>query len=189
MYELNNAVIYGRRVERAAAENGTLGGILQYMESGNIETTGGAISSTIINNMLEDIFQDGASSNNYILLCAENQARKISAFNTAGTNPVVQMPYTEGQKTGYYISEFIGDLPVMTGFRAKIVVDPNFEKDKVSIIDLNRIELAWLINSALRDLDATAPGFDGFKRRILGEVTLRVKNGQKAHAIATGLTV
>ncbi len=188
MREMNNAVIYGRKVARASAENGSMGGILQFMESGNIDTTGGAISTTIINNILEAIFNDGAFSNNYALLCAENQARKISALNTSGSNPVIQKERTD-RTLGGYISTFIGDLPVQEGFLAKIVVDPNFPKDQIAVVDMNRIEISWLAESELKDFDATPPGFDGFKRRILGEATVRIKNGTKAHGLATGLNV
>ena len=188
MRELNNAAIYGRRVERTSSVNGTMGGLLQYMESGNIETTGGGITSAIINNMLESIFNDGGFSNNYALLCAENQARKISALNTSGSNPMVQKVESD-RNLGGYISTFTGDLPVMDGFQAKIVVDPNFPKDQVAIVDMNRIELAWLTDSELRDFDATPNGYDGFKRRVLGEATIRIKNGKEAHALAKGLTV
>ncbi len=186
--ELNNMAIYGRRVDRTSSVPGTMGGILQYLEGGNIETTGGAISETIINNMLEAIFNDGSFSNNYVILCAENQARKISALNTAGSNPVVQKVQTD-RSLGGYISSFIGDLPVQNGFQANIVVDPNFLKDQIALIDMNRIEMSWLKKSRLTDKDATLPGGDYFKRRIIGEVTMRFKNGTKSHALATGLTV
>lgn len=188
MYEMNSAVIYGRKVQRTASENGTLGGVLQFLEGGNIDTTGGAVSPTILNNMLQSIFRDGAFSNNYVILCADNQARKISAFNTAGNNPMIQKPYSPmGDTFGGYVSQFIGDLPAQTGFQAKIVVDPNFARDQVAIIDMNRIELRAM--QALKDMDATTPGMDGVARRMLGEYTLVVKNGQQAHALATGLTV
>lgn len=186
--ELNSSAIYGRKVIRASGVQGTLGGILSFMDSGNIETTGGAINITILNNMLEAIFNDGASSNNYIILCAENQARKISALNTTGSNPVVSKDRTD-RTLGGFVSTFVGDLPAQNGFTAPIVVDRNFAKDQIAIIDMNRIELAWLTNRRLKDIDATLPGFDGVKRRILGEVTIRIKNGTKAHAKATGLNV
>lgn len=186
--ELNSNLIYGRRVLRTSSVQGSSGGILQFLAGGNIETTGGAISSTIINNMLEAIFNDGAFSNNYVILCAENQARKITALNTTGTNPVVQKTQDD-QSLGGYISKFIGDLPVMTGFMAKIVVDPNFIKDQIAILDMNEIEIAWLTGRSIQDRDATLPGGDYFKRRILGEATFRIKNGTKAHALATGLNV
>jgi len=194
MYRMNSSAIYGRRVQRTVSENGTMGGILQYLTQagGNIETTGGALSSTILNNMLQLIFSDGGFSNNYAILCADNQARKISAFNTAGTNPIVQKPYVQNGNQGSfggYISTFIGDLPVQSGFTANVVVDPNFPRDQVAIIDMNRLELAPIQGSSLFDMDATEPGFDGFRRRILGEYTMRVKNAKEAHAIATGLSL
>lgn len=188
MRELNSAAIFGRRVVRSSSAQGSAGGVLQYIEGGNIETTGGAISTAIINNMLEAIFNDGGFSNNYVILCAQNQARKISALNTAGSNPVVQK-MNEDRTLGGYISSFVGDLPVMSGFQAKIVVDPNMLKDQIAVVDMNNIEMAWLNDRSLADWDATPQGADYFARRLLGEATFRIKNGTKAHALATGLTV
>lgn len=194
MYRMNSAAIFGRRVQRTGSVKGTMGGILQFINQagGNVETTGGNLSATILNNMLQAIFSDGGFSNNYAILCADNQARRISALNTAGTNPVVQKQYNEGGNQGTlggYISTFVGDLPVQSGFTANIVVDPNFPKDQVAIIDMNRVELTALEGRALFDKDASEPGLDGFKRRILGEYTLRVKNAKQAHAVAVGLNV
>jgi hypothetical protein len=186
--EMNAALIYGRRVERTSSVAGTSGGILQYLEGGNIETTGGAITPTIINNMLEAIFADGGFSNNYAIVCAENQARKISAFNTAGANPVIQKSESD-RNFGGYVSTFTGDLPVMSGFRAAIVVEPNFLADQVAIVDMNSVELNWLQNRSIKDVDATPNGADFVRRRVLGESTFSIKNGTKQHALATGLTV
>jgi hypothetical protein len=188
MREMNAALLHGVRVARSSSAQGTAGGLLSYMASGNIETTGGVISSTILNNMLEAIFDDGGFSNNYAIVCAENQARKISALNTSGSNPMVTKVESD-RNLGGYISQFTGDLPVMNGFNAKIVVDPNMLKDQVAIVDLNKVEIAWLASSRLNDVDSTPPGADYFSRRILGEATFRIKNGTKAHAKATGLTV
>jgi hypothetical protein len=146
------------------------------------------MTTTIINNLLEAIFNDGGFSNNYAIICAENQARKISALNTSGSNPVVQK-VEDDRNLGGYISTFTGDLPVMDGFRAKIVVEPNMLKDQIALVDLNRIEMNWLTGRNLKDMDATLPGGDYFKRRILGEATFTIKNGTTCHGLATGLTV
>jgi len=186
-YEMNTSAIHGTKLARSAATEGTSGGILSFMVGGNIETTGGAISAVILNNMLEAIFLDGATSNNYALLCPENQARAISGFNSAGDNPIISVPQSPEQFTGHYISRFVGDLPVAKGFTAPIIVDPNMPKDQVAIVDMNRVEWAWL--RSLEDEDATPKGADFFARRILGEVTLRIKNGTQAHAKAVGLDV
>ena len=186
--EMNAAAIYGRRVARSSSAQGTAGGLLQFIEGGNIETTGGAISPTIINNMLESIFSDGGFSNNYAIVCAENQARKISAFNTSGSNPVIQKSESD-RNFGGYVSTFTGDLPVMSGFQASIVVEPNFLADQIAIVDLNSVEMNWLQNRSIKDFDATPNGADFVRRRILGEATFTIKNGTKQHALATGLTV
>lgn len=188
MWEMNAALIYGRRVARSSSAEGTAGGVLQFVESGNIDTTGGAISPTIINNILESMFNDGARSNALVILCAENQARKISAFNTSGSNPVV-MKDQSNRDFGGYIQSFTGDLPVQDGLMAKIVVEPNFLKDQIAVLDMNNIEINWLNSRQLNDKDATPQGADYVARRILGEATFTIKNGTKSHGLATGLTV
>lgn len=185
-YELNNAVIYGERVARSSSEAGTMGGTIAFLRGGNIDTTGGAISATIINNMFKSIFDDGGTASNFVLLCNTNQAQRISAFNTAGTNPIVNIPFGTTE-TGGYISQFIGNLPSVNGFNAKIVVEPSFPRDKVALLDLNLFELAYL--QPFTTQDATQMGADYVAQRILGELTLRIKNGTKAHAMATGLTI
>jgi hypothetical protein len=186
--EMNSGLIYGRRVERTSTVAGTAGGILQFMEGGNIDTTGGAISATIINNILEAIFNDGGFSNNYAIVCNQNQARKISAFNTSGSNPVVQKAESD-RNFGGYVSMFTGDLPVMDGFRAAIVVEPNFPADQLAVVDMNSVELNWLQNRSITDEDASPAGADYVRRRILGEATYTIKNGTKQHGLATGLTI
>lgn len=183
-YRVNSAIMHGRRVQRTQSENGSMGGFLQFMEGGQIDTTGGAISKAILNNMLEAVFNQGGYSNNYAIVCNTNQARRISAFNTSGNNPVV----TQADKTtGGYVQQFIGDLPVMGGFTANVVVDPTFAKDQIALLDLNKIELAFLRDPTFKD--ATLPGGDYLRTRFIQEVTLRVKDGTRAHALAKGLTV
>jgi hypothetical protein len=165
-----------------------MGGLLYYLAGGNVTNVAGALTELAINNALEAIFSDGGYSDRYVMLCAENQARKISAFNTAGSNPMV-IKQPSDRTFGGYISSFVGDLPVQSGFMANIVVDPNFPKDQLAIVDMNRVKLHALQGSALNDYDATLPTYDGFSRRIIGEYTMSVENGQKAHALLTGLSI
>jgi hypothetical protein len=193
LYRLNNAVIYGRKVQRSSSENGTMGGILQFLANGNVDTTGGALSSTIINNLFEAALSDGGFSSNYAILCNFNQARRISAFNTSGTNPAVRVDNRDF-RAGQAISEFMGDIPVINGVlgsssKAFIVPDQNFPKDQIALIDLDRITLRYLDGREMTSEPANKAGDDFYATRILGELTLEVKNGQKAHAIATGLTL
>lgn len=186
MMEINNQIIFGERVIRSASAEGSFGGTIAFTRSGNIETTGSALSKTIINNMIEYCWADGALASNFLLVAAPNQARRISAFNTAGSNPLV-MTTPDSRVTGGFIAQFVGDLPVKSGFTAEVLVEPNFPKDKVLLLDLNSVELAYL--KEFGTTAATPAGADYIQEVILGELTLRVKNGTKAHAIATGLTI
>lgn len=182
----NTEAIYGRRVERDASNNGSAGGFLQFMESGNVTNVSGAITSTVVNNAFESIFDDGAFSSNYALVCKENQARKISAFNTTGSNPVMQFQRGD-TSTGQYVTTFVSDLGAANGFNARVFVDPNMPSDQVAIIDLNRVSVNYL--RTLTDEDATPAGADYFMRRMLMEYTFEIRDGKTAHALLTGLTV
>lgn len=184
MRNMNNAAIYGRRVIRSGSQKGTMGGILQYLTGGNVTNVGGALSASVINALMEDIFEDGGYSSNYVILCAQNQARRISGFLT----PTTQQPTIQGAFGGA-ITQFRGDLPVQKGFNASIVVDPMFPKDQLAILDMDMIELKNLENRPLIDEDATLPGGDYYRRRILGEYTLQMKNADKVNGLLTGLTI
>lgn len=188
MREMNAAAFYGVRVQRSSSAAGTMGGINQFITGGNVIATGGNLSADHINDALEEIFKDGGYSNNYAIVCSENQARRISALNTSGSNPIV-MKQPDDRTFGGYISSFVGDLPVQSGFMAKIIVDPNCPKTSVYVLDMNQLEIAPLQNSALKDMDATPNGADYFARRIIGEYTLKIKNAQKAHALISGLNI
>ena len=185
MYDMNSSLIHNYRAQRTASVKGTFGGVLRFVEGGNVESTGGAISSTIVNNAFEKIFNAGGVSSNYALLMNTNQSRKVSAFNTAGTNPLVTIP--QSGSTGNAIYTFVSDLAVSNGFSAKVVVDPTMPKDQILILDMNAIEIAYL--QTMKDMDATLPGGDYFQRRILCEMTLRMKNATQKNALITGLNV
>ena len=88
---------------------------------------------------------------------------------------------------GGYISRFVGDLPVQSSFVAEVIVDPEFPKDQIKIVDLNSIEWAWL--REMTDKDATPQGADFVARRVIGEATLRIRNGKKSIGTALGLDV
>lgn len=183
--DMNNQIIYGRRVERTESSKGSFGGIQQYLEGGVEETTGGNISMDIVNNIFEEIFINGGMSNKYVILAAPNQARRISAFMTAA-----DIPYgTDLGKVGHAVSRLVGDIPAFNGnpYEAYISVDPNLPKDRISVVDLNRLALTPL--RSLTDEDATPNGADYVARRLLGEYTMEVKNGQSAHGRALGLNV
>lgn len=185
MWQLNNQLIFGRKVERSNSEKGSTGGILQFMESGNIDNTGGTISETILNNLIESIYSDGAIEGNLAIVCNSNQARKISKLNIASGH-TIQVPQG-GTSAGNYVQSFVSDLPIIGANVANIVVDQSFPKDRIAIVNPSKISLRFMQNWT--DKDATPAGADYAARRILSEVAIQVVNGKQSHAIAKGLTV
>jgi hypothetical protein len=179
---LNAAAIYGRRVQRSTVngvvtENGSMGGILE-MVTKRINAAGVALSQTQLNDGIESIFKDGGSSD--IIICNVNQARRITAFHAQ------QMLVLRADNTvGSSVQQFQGDLP--TGAPSTILVDPNFPRTKVGLIDSQKIFLEFMQNRSLAEYDATLPGSDAVSRRILCEATLEVINGASAHAIIDNL--
>lgn len=193
-YELINAIIYGRRVERSGSEAWTMGWLLNFMEiaalagaDNTVDANGAALSATILNNAFEKWYKNGAN-NLKVMFCWVKQSRKISAFNTSGANPIITK--SESSVVAWnYVSSFVADLPVQGWLVSTIIVDPNFPEDKVLIVDLDRVNFLPLEGRAFQDADATMPGADYFARRILGEYTLEVKNAGNSHVLIEDLAI
>lgn len=188
MWEMNDALIYGVRKERSSSEKGTTSGLFAYLQGGNVNTTGGAISSDHINDVFELIYNDGGRGNNLALLMNVNQARKISGFNSGGTNPLVVVQQGSGV-TGGSINRFIADFTTPeSGYNATVIVEPNMPKDTIAVVNLDQIAVRYL--QTMVDKDATTSEADDFfARRLLAELAFEIRNGQKAHGLITGLTV
>ena len=183
-YEMNRTMLRAPRVVRSSSENGTMWGIMYFLESatGNsVDASSAAITPTIINNAVE-IGNGNGATNMTTMLCNPVQARKISAFNQSGNNPVMQRADTV---TGSYVTTFVSDQ----GNVITIVADRNFDKDKVALLDMSKINLVPLQNRQMQDKDATPAGADYVARRVIGEYTLEVKNASQSHAYIYGLTV
>lgn len=187
--KLESAAIYGVRVARTSSVQGTMGGILSYLRAagGNIDATGGNISITLINNVIEDIYQKGGQLSQPVILCAPNQARRLSALNTSGSNPIVYKDNTD-RSIGNYTTTFVGDLPVNGGaVMAQIFSAQNMIKDQIAVLDMSKINLRFMRGLVLKD--ATTPGNDGEKKRLIAEPTLEVMNGTSCHGLITGLNL
>ena len=185
--EMNDQLIFGRRVSWDSGATGSFGGLMEYLESGVLEATGGTLSMDIINNIFEIVFVNGGMSQRYAICAAPNQARRISALMTKDKIPATASTASAGAA----VNKLYGDIPAFNGnpYEAFIAVEPNLPKDRIFVLDLDKISLHPLAGGALSDKDATLPGADYIARRILGEYTLEVRNGQTCHGMAVGLTI
>jgi hypothetical protein len=133
---LRGSTLYG-----LVTSKGTLGGYQRYIDiaGGNqVDALATAVNPTLINDAAQLILEDGGSFNT--LICNYAKAREISAFNTSGANPLVQLDRTE-TTTGSYVVNFQHDMPVDGGLISRIIIDNNIGNDKVFLVDMNRIAL------------------------------------------------
>ncbi len=184
LYNLEGALYFGTLKTRSASVLGSMAGIRELI-TGNIISTGGAISQDHINDAFEGIASEGATSNSYLIIGHPTQTRKISALNTGGTNPVVFKNDQVGQRLGNNVTEFVSDIANGAGG----IIFPTFRmvQDEVIILDLTRTRLKTMRGMTSRN--AAENGLDGLKERLLTEVTLELKNGAEAHAKLTGLSL
>lgn len=176
---INTAAIYGRRVQRTGGEKGTMGGILQLVTN-RINAAGAALTATALNDGVEAIFKSGGAPT--AIICNTNQARRITALHAA------QMFVLRADNTvGSSVNQFQSDLPM--GAISTIVVEPSFPKTKIGLLDMSKIFLDPMTARGMSEWNATLPGADAVSRRLLGEYTLEVLNGNAAHAIIDNLAV
>ena len=185
--EMNEQIIFGRRVSWESGATGSFGGVLQYVEGGIRDATGGTVSMDVVNNIFEEIFLNGGMSTRYAMVCAPNQARKISTLMTKDRVPA----NLATSAAGLAVNKLYGDIPAFNGnpYEAFIVVEPNLPKDTILVLDLDKLMIVPLQGRSFSDKDASPPGADFFARRILGEYTFEVRNAATCHGVIGGLSI
>ncbi|WP_127506919.1 SU10 major capsid protein [Paenibacillus humicus] len=173
--ELNDWLIYGRRIQGAKGTPSTSGGLLYFANANGAKKAnlaGAEISAKALNDVMEEVYQRGGNVNTILTNTAG--ARQISKL-AGGTIRTERSDET----TGYRISTFVSDI--VGGNEATIVVDPNFPKNKVALLDRSILSLSAL--RGMYDVDASVPGADYVARQIRGEYGIKVKNAKEKIAV------
>lgn len=184
-YKIGATTINMPRVIGTSTTAGTMGGWLWFLKNTagvNSVNGAGAITGDILNQGFEKIKEKGGIG--ATIVAHPVQAKRLSALNTAGANPIVQI-MQDSVTAGQYVERFVTDF----GDVASIVYSYDMDKDKIAIIDPSKITLRPFINDGFRDMDATTPGSRTLSRRITGQYSLEMKNVKESHALITNLTV
>ncbi len=187
--EVSEQLFYGQRVKRASGENGSFGGIPSFVDvsGGNVvDASGSAISTTLINDLGEEIKRDGGVYN--AIYTNLDQARKISAFNTSGSNPITQVSRDE-VSAGSYVLNFVSDIPVAGGLISRIIVDEKVPADTVYLLNSDKIGLVPYANRDIRIVDGTQNGQDGQTALLRAELTLALADGKYSHGVLKNLAL
>lgn len=188
--KMSEQAVYWRRVKRTGSTiwtKWTFGWIDQFINVVGwnvVDASAAAISPTLINNLAEEIKKDGWMFN--AIICNYNQARKISAFNTSGNNPMIARSEIT---TWSYVMNFVSDIPVAWGLVSRIIVDEKIPNNQVFLVDTNRIALVPMEWRALSMVDWTIPWQDWETAILRWEYTLVVKDARYSHWLLTNLAV
>lgn len=180
--EMNDTLIYGRKIMGNKGTPSMSGGLLYFAEkkgAAKKNLSGGEITAKTINDLMEEVYLRGGNVNTILTNTAG--ARQISklASNTIRTE-------RQDTTTGHRISTFVSDIT--GGSEAVIVVDPNFPKNKVALLDRNILSMHALSGRSIYDVDAGVPGADFVARQIRGEYGVKVKNAKEKIAILENIS-
>lgn len=184
MRQLDSSVINSIRSasEGSSTDYSSMGGLIEFSSQagGNTDTTAEALTPSVINAMIKQIWDDGGMVAGGRLFCLVGgvQKRKISAFDQAYR----RMDF-DSKTAGYLVERFISDL----GFEVEVIVDPWVPDDTCIIGDLNRVRVGPLSGEGVAMEDVAKTG-RLIEAMISGEYTAEFRNAVEAFAIHTNLS-
>lgn len=182
--QLDSSVINSIRSASAggAADYSSMGGLIEFVSqaTGNTSSTAEALSPSVLNAMIKQIWDDGGmvAGGRLAVIVGGVQKRKISAFDAA-----YRRLDFESRSAGYVVERFLSDL----GFECEVIVDPWVPDDTTIVGDLNRLKIGPLTGEgiALEDLAKTGRLIEAM---VSGEYTCEIRNALEAWAIHTNLS-
>jgi len=178
-WQMNEALMNGRRTEPASGQPGIAGGLHQFI-SNEVDAASSNLSSTILNNALEQTMLKGGMPK--VLVGNTNQFRKISSFSSDSVR-LIRTERGRGEK----VYNWQGDIPIEGSRLDTFIVDMRCRKDTLYLIDPARIAVVPLRNRSFQDENTAPNGADYAARRVLGEYTFVIKNGANSHCKITNL--
>lgn len=190
--QMDRALVRGRKATATVGgETVTYTGGLRYFldEAGAINTDGaGALDLDKINAINAEIVSRGGTANT--IAVGIKQARKLSALVSAN--------YSSDRLQNWVADEgglmmLPSDLPLV-GNVNRIVVDTNLADSELVIFDSSKINVVPMesnnadASGAWRTLDATQPGQDGQRTRIIGDFAMEIRQSKTHMGRLYGLT-
>lgn len=180
MRELDSSIINGIKSADVGSDTSyrSMGGLVEFSSQvgGNTTTTTEALTPSVINAMVKQIWDDGGQPN--FILVPGKQKRVISAFDQS-----MRRSTLDTTVAGYVVDKFMSDL----GFVLDVIVDPWMPDDTVIVGDLMKIRVMPLQGDAMRAEDLAKTG-RGWKSQVTGQYTIEVRNAKEAFAYHNNLT-
>lgn len=183
LIQLNRAVIGGRRATATISgkDRTYLGGFRFFTDqTGAIKVDNSAAALTLdaINSINAEIVARGGNANT--IAVGIKQARKLSALVRANYSPQTLGNWSADEGS---LLTLPSDLPLV-GNVNRIVVDTNLSDAELLIYDAGMVSIVPMAannasnSGAWQTKDATAPGQDGERVRILGDFSVQMQNSK-----------
>lgn len=181
--QMDRALVRGRRATATIGANSVsyTGGLRFFLDqAGAIKTDNSAAALTLdqINALNAEIVSRGGMANT--IAVGIKQARKLSALVSANYNSQRLADWSADEGS---VLRLPSDLPLV-GNVNQIVIDTNLSDDELVIFDSGMVSVVPMANGnasdsgAWRTLDATQPGQDGERTRILGDFAMEVRQSK-----------
>lgn len=189
---LNKSVMFGERLIGSMTQRGTMRGIVTWLRqtgSNSTDASAAALTPTMINALLERIYQDDTAAGNVVLFCNTNQARKMAAFNTTLANRLQTVDMMSNQAAGNTrVLEFVADLSKFSGVR--IVVDLAAPNKSIMLLNTSKIALVYAPDGKMTTWDYRPEGAhpNAVKKAVYMQATLEMKDHLYSHGIVYNLS-
>ncbi|CAH9015353.1 major capsid protein [Vibrio phage 137E35-1] len=181
--QMDRALMRGRKMRVTVDGNpiSYVGGIRYFLDQpGAYKVDNGAAALTLeqINNVNAELVSRGGTTN--IIVCGIRLARVLNKL--VGANYSSQR-LSEWSNDEGAVNMLPSDLPLI-GSINRIVIDTNCADDEIFILDSEMITIMPMEQNnagesgSWRTLDATAPGQDGVKIRVIGDFSFRIRNSK-----------
>ncbi len=168
--EINESLLFGKRVQRTASTAGGFGGLYAFGTSLEVDatpsSTASALSLKLINDAAEKILDAGGTPD--CVICGVGQKRVLATALSSQIN-LTPTDKTRGAVVDYLISD-------VTGGQMRIVVEPQIPDTDCWVCDSSGFGLVPLGSRALSQTPDTPQGADYVGMNILGEYTAEFKN-------------
>ena len=190
--QMDKTLIRGRKMSLTISGKKTTytGGLGYFLDQTGALTVsqGGALTLAGVNALQAEIKARGGDVD--ALVVGIKQARALQALVNAqyGSQRLADFVSDQGGLT-----RLPSDLPQIGGV-ATIVVDTNMADDELYLVNSRRLTIIPMANGnaedsgAWRTIDATAPGQDGQKARIIGDFAMEIRDSKTHFARLTGIS-
>ena len=190
--QMNKTLMRGRKMEitisgKKTTYTGGLGYFLDQAGALSVDNAGAALTLEAINALQAQIKARGGMVDS--LVVGIDQARKLQQLVNANY---------QSQRLGDFVSDQGGlvrlpsDLPQIGG-ASTIVIDTSMKDDELLLVDSRRLTIVPMAqgnaedSGAWRTMDATTPGQDGQKARVIGDFAMEIRDSKTHFARLTNV--